>query len=343
MNTALQRADDAELALSNGRWVKLICGASNQDLATIGDLCALYAVAGVHCVDVAADVAVIRAAREGLDWAWDQTRRRPWLMVSVSDGNDAHFRKAVFNPRLCPQDCSRPCERVCPADAIRADVGVDERLCYGCGRCWPACPLHLISSLDRRVGLKDLAALLQEWRPDALEIHTAPGRFEAFQATLEQVCLAEVPLRRLSVSCGLEGHNVTVETLSRALWQRHQALRVHHQRPLWQLDGRPMSGDLGAGTARAAVGLWEVLHPLAPPGPLQLAGGTNMATINLLSGQRWAFQPAGVAFGGMARKLVQPFLQVAQNRGIRLRDWPEGWSQSLQVARNLIAPWLYRC
>ena len=342
MKAAPQRADAGELALANGSWVKLICGASNQDLATIGDLCALFAVAGVHCVDVAADLAVVRAAREGLDWAWERIGRRPWLMVSVSDGHDAHFRKAVFDPGLCPPDCSRPCERVCPADAIRASVGVDEQLCYGCGRCWPACPPQLIQSLDRRVGLNDLASLLHDLRPDALEIHTAPGRLNAFQATLEQVRLADVPLRRLSVSCGLEGHQVTVESLSKELWQRHQALRAFQQRPLWQLDGHPMSGDLGVGTARAAVGLWERLHRLAPPGPLQLAGGTNTATLGLLFQDGRAMGPAGVAFGGVARTLVQPFFQAAQDRGCRLRDWPDGWAQSLRAARTLIAPWLRR-
>ena len=229
-----------------------------------------------------------------------------------------------------------------PADAIRAAVGVDEQLCYGCGRCWPACPPQLIQSLDRRVGLNDLAVLLHDLRPDALEIHTAPGRLNAFQATLEQVRLADVPLKRLSVSCGLEGHHVTVESLSKELWQRHQALRAFQQRPLWQLDGRPMSGDLGVGTARAAVGLWERLHPLAPPGPLQLAGGTNTATLDLLPGEGRAIGPAGVAFGGVARTLIQPFFQAAQDRGCRLRDWPDGWAQSLRAAHTLIAPWLRR-
>ena len=53
--------------------------------------------------------------------------------------------------------------------------------------------------------------------------------------------------------------------------------------PLWQLDGRPMSGDVGAGTARSAVQLWRQLRPEAPPGPLQLAGGTNAHTIELLN------------------------------------------------------------
>ena len=35
-----------ERALAEGRWVKLICGASNQDLPAIADLCAIYGLAG---------------------------------------------------------------------------------------------------------------------------------------------------------------------------------------------------------------------------------------------------------------------------------------------------------
>ena len=37
-----------DAALASGRWVKLICGASNQDLEAIEDLCGLYALAGVR-------------------------------------------------------------------------------------------------------------------------------------------------------------------------------------------------------------------------------------------------------------------------------------------------------
>ena len=61
-------------ALVQGRWVKLICGASNQDLPAIADLTAVFAAVGVHSVDVAADPAVALAARRGLDWAEAQTR-----------------------------------------------------------------------------------------------------------------------------------------------------------------------------------------------------------------------------------------------------------------------------
>ena len=104
-------------ALGSGRWVKLIAGASNQDLVAIEDLAAIYALAGVHCVDVAADGAVVAAARRGIAWARQRhgeatdgalNWQEPWLMVSLSDGEDPHFRKAWFDPLRCPPPAPGP-------------------------------------------------------------------------------------------------------------------------------------------------------------------------------------------------------------------------------------------
>jgi len=186
--------------------------------------------------------------------------------------------------------------------------------------------------------------VLEQLRPDALEIHTAPGRLDDFQRTVDQVVAAAIPLRRLAVSCGLEGHGLNPEDLIRELWGRHQVLRRLALKPLWQLDGRPMSGDVGQGTARAALRLWQQVRTSAPPGPLQLAGGTNAATLELLDGLGIPRSqgPAGVAFGGRARALVQPLLQEAEVRQCSLRDWPEGWFQALELARSLVDPWLAR-
>jgi Fe-S-cluster-containing hydrogenase component 2 len=74
-----------------------------------------YTLAGADCIDVAADPAVIAAALDALQVASELGgeaqargfgfRSRPLLMVSLNDGEDPHFRKAEFNPELCPADC----------------------------------------------------------------------------------------------------------------------------------------------------------------------------------------------------------------------------------------------
>ena len=329
-----------DLDLTKGNWVKLICGASNQDLASITDLCAIYAAAGVNCIDVAADLAVVNAAQKGLDLVEKNLgKRRPWLMISVSDGQDVHFRKAYFNPNLCPKDCPRPCEKVCPAEAINENTGIIKSRCYGCGRCLPTCPLGLIHEKNHSLNIKDFGTLISKVHPDAVEIHTAPGRAQIFEHVVQSILKSQVPLKRIAVSCGLHGHSINEEELAKELWQRHECLRRYKQKPLWQLDGRPMSGDLGKGTGKFSISLWKKILPLAPPGPLQLAGGTNAETINYLSNNEG---PAGIAFGGMARKLIQPLLLEAQQRNIKLIDWPYGWQTALSKAKELINPWLYR-
>ncbi len=328
---------DSEEALANGTWVKLICGASNQDLPGIADLCAVYATAGVHCIDVAADTAVVFAARQALDWVQAIKGIRPWLMISLSDGKDEHFRKAWFDPKQCPTNCPRPCQKICPAKAIEAIGGINSKRCYGCGRCLTTCPLGLITEQEHSIQLTDIAPLLKELRPDAVEIHTAPGRANAFQATVMELMAAKVPLKRLAVSCGLEGHGISPKELAKELWVRYSCLRKNNLKPLWQLDGRRMSGDLGIGTAKIATALWEQVRPIAPPGPLQLAGGTNAQTIKHLPDHNG---PAGIAFGGIARKAIQPWVLEAQANQISLREWPEGWQAAVKEAKQLIEPWL---
>lgn len=364
----LDRTARAERALASGGWLKLICGASNQDLAAVEDLVGIYALAGVHCVDLAADPAVVAAARRGIAWARAQAAAwkpppelrlprvwsaDPWVMVSLSDGDDPHFRKAWFDPARCPSDCSRPCERVCPARAIApAAAGVLADRCYGCGRCLPACPHDLIEERGQLLAAAAVAPLLAQLRPDAVEIHTRIGRMEAFSARLAQLRDAGIPLRRLAVSCGLEGAAgsgvigvpPSPAQLVRELWSRHQELRAAGFRPLWQLDGRPMSGDVGEGTAHAAIRLLASVVGGLPPGPVQLAGGTNACTWELLESRVALRQRvSGVGFGGLARRLLQPLLQEAELRGQRLLDLPDLRGQALGLASGLLAPWLRRC
>ena len=354
---------DPEQALACGSWVKIIAGASNQDLESIEDLAGIYALARVHCIDVAADPAVVAATRRGVDRARRHHQalaggslpwRPPWLMVSLSDGEDPHFRKAWFDPRRCPPSCPRPCARVCPALAIPSPpasnsnaMGVLAERCYGCGRCLPVCPLGLIEERWQVLPSEAVAPLLTTLQPDAVELHTRMGRDGAFRERVDQLLEAGLPLRRVSVSCSRSGeHDLTGE-----LWKRFRVLSRVGYRPLWQLDGRPMSGDVGAGTAHAALALLQDCGDRLPPGPIQLAGGTNHHTLELLRrGERrdparqggGTAAVAGVAFGGVARRLLQPFLLEAHRRQSRLLDEPDLWPRALALALDLVGPWLHR-
>ena len=41
------------------KWVKLICGASNEDIVSIEDLSAIFSAAGVDYIDVAAEQSIV--------------------------------------------------------------------------------------------------------------------------------------------------------------------------------------------------------------------------------------------------------------------------------------------
>ena len=105
-----------------------------------------------------------------------------------------------------------------------------------------------------------------------------------------------------------------------------------------------MSGDVGAGTARSAVQLWRRIAPQLPPGPVQLAGGTNDHTLPLLQDlqNRACAGVAGVAFGSVARARLQPLLLQAQLRGGRLLDQADLLPEALAMATGLVEPWLVR-
>jgi hypothetical protein len=51
---------------------------------------------------------------------------------------------------------------------------------------------------------------------------------------------------------------------------------------------------------------------------------------------------AGVAFGGVARSLLQPLLRQAQDRGRSLLRDRELGERALALASELVRPWLER-
>lgn len=365
-------------SLREGRWFKLICGASFQHLPAIRNLALAYALAGADCVDVAADPAVIHAAKDGLQAAAALgCDRLPWLMVSLNDGEDPHFRKAVFDPARCPTDCPRPCETICPAQAITFDrpadgySGVIESRCYGCGRCLPLCPIQQIETQSTTITPDRIPALLAQ--VDALEIHTQVGRLAEFRQLWRAIAPVAPQLKLVAISCP-DGDG---------LLDYLRSLHAHispadHPLPcpvIWQTDGRPMSGDIGAGTTRAAIRLGQQVLAAGLPGYVQLAGGTNHHTVPKLRalgllrseetmagameasmeaameaamGDRPAADPqpaappfiAGVAYGSYARVLLSPILDrldaIAPSEH-RLEAHPDLLAQAVARAIALVS------
>ena len=320
------------------KWVKLICGASNEDIVSIEDLCAIYSAAGVDYIDVAAEESIVEAARNGIKWSEAYFGSAPGLMISISDGKDIHFRKAKFDPLLCPANCPRPCEKICPTFAIDKN-GVQESKCYGCGRCINSCPLNLISEYEYNLSKDDLPLTLEKIKPDAVEIHTEINRIDSFIKVVHILKNSDTKLKKISVSCGLNQSPTAPKDpkdLLEALWQRYEILSELNVPLIWQLDGRPMSGDLAPTAGRDAVKLFNKIGSNLPPGLIQLAGGTNEKTHEFLNINNF---PDGIAFGSSARKIMQPFIEFANRHNKRLYDYPESMSLAIEKAQTLLKPW----
>ena len=285
-------------SLQQGHWFKLICGASFQHLPAVRNLALAYTLAGADCIDIAADRAVIAAVKAGLQAAaylapeaqkrgflstTHPTEFTPWLMVSFNDGEDPHFRKATFNPTVCPQDCWRPCEKICPTKAITfspektAFSGVKPETCYGCGRCIPICPIQNITTNSFTASPDTIAPLVITSEIDAIEIHTQVGHLTEFQQLWHTISPWINQLQAIAISC--PDHQNLIEYL----WQIHNIISPTQKTIIWQTDGRPMSGDIGDGTTHATIKLSQKVLAAKLPGYVQLAGGTNNYTVTKLN------------------------------------------------------------
>ncbi|MEA5595201.1 circadian clock protein LdpA [Rivularia sp. UHCC 0363] len=370
------------LSLKEGHWFKLICGASFQHLPAVRSLALAYTLAGADCIDVAADPAVVAAAREGLKAAASlgvAARRRgfsyqgtPLLMVSLNDGEDPHFRKAEFDSTKCPSQCSRPCESICPAQAITFNSikydfnGVLSDKCYGCGRCLPVCPYDRIAAVSYATSVGAIAPLILKSGVDAVEIHTTVGRLVEFKKLWQTILPYIGHLKLVAISCP---HG---EGMIDYLHELYDAIAPLNCVNIWQIDGRSMSGDIGSGTTLAAVKLGAKVLRAKLPGYVQLAGGTNSYTVPKLramgllkeltrqksevmgennvishtSGLGTETSVAGVAYGSYARKLLSSVLEELEEKEVnsssvkvtaRLEEDPTLLWQAVSLADSLVS------
>lgn len=348
-------------SLINGSWFKLICGASYQHLPVVRNLAVAYSLAGADCIDVAADPAVIAAAQAGImrakQLATSPNNYLPWLMVSVNDGEDPHFRKAKFEVTQCPPDCPQPCVQLCPAGAINLNAGgVIEPLCYGCGRCLPVCPQELIETQSHQSSIVEVRHWIESMAIDAVEIHTQVGHYDNFKQVWQDLLPVIDQLKLLAISC-TDAPGV-IEYL-RSLYGLISPLPCGL---LWQTDGRSMTGDIGRGTTHAAIAFAQQVLEARLPGYVQLAGGTNDYTVdklrqlNLIRKPNFPLTPrvSGVAYGSYARGILLPILNklqatelqpiqvnstdqlVSKQLNLKLEQDPEALTQAVATASKLV-------
>ncbi|WP_017328251.1 LdpA C-terminal domain-containing domain [Synechococcus sp. PCC 7336] len=321
-------------SLQQGRWFKLIGGASLHHLPSVRNLAFVFTAAGADCIDVAADPAVMRAARMGVAAALEQYPdiTTPWLMASFNDGEDPHFRKATAIAHTCPSDCPQPCISSCPPLAIAATetgISIHAQLCYGCGRCEPLCPHDLIRTENYRVAAASTMPQLVAMGVQAIEIHTRIGREREFASLWQQLSPWIGSLELVSVSFN-DGRGLA--DYLQAIVAEMQPLPRHL---IWQVDGRPMSGDIGAGTTRATLRLAAKVLGLGLPGFIQLAGGTNPTTMP--KARQLGLRVAGAAFGSYARQLVAEATDPSENDRPPLASQSPALAEAIAKARHFVS------
>ncbi|KAG5573977.1 hypothetical protein H5410_063743 [Solanum commersonii] len=317
-------------SLQQGNWVKLICGASFEDLVDIRNLSLVYTLAGVDCIDCAAEASVVNAVNEGIEAARALVPiRRPWVMISVNDDEDLHFRKAEFDPDDCPRDCMRPCEKVCPANAILQKGGVLAERCYGCGRCLPVCPYDKIRAITYVRDVIATAELLERDDVDAIEIHTSGREPSVFKELWTGLGNSTANLKLVAVSFP-DLRDSTISAMNAMYSIMESSIYCVN---LWQLDGRPMSGDIGRGATRDAIAF---ARKLASAGDKPKEASRNEKNLSTLHSPNALI--AGVAFGGYARKIVGRVLSSVQSHhGLALvEDFPEQLLQAIIESLALV-------
>ncbi|CAN0855396.1 hypothetical protein LINGRAHAP2_LOCUS6199 [Linum grandiflorum] len=298
-------------SLQKGNWVKLICGASFEDVVDVRNLSLVYTLAGVDCIDCAADPAVVSAVNEGIDAAMEFVDlRRPWVMISVNDDEDLHFRKAG------------------EVSYMREAATTSE--------------------------------LLKRNDVDAIEIHTSGRHIDPFKELWHDLRSSAGCLKLVAISLPYNGDSTV--SLMNAM---HSIMEPHLKcLNLWQLDGRPMSGDIGRGATRESVSFAVRLAAAKdkPFGFFQLAGGTNAYTAeglkreglfqttlattenskdarSMVTSHRSGAFIGGVAFGGYARKIVGRVLSSmpSQQGPCCVEDYPELLVEAVRQALDLVA------
>lgn len=311
------------------RYFKTVCGAGNEDPEDVQRLTLVYALAGANCIDVSANVEVVKSAVSGLKKAEElasqlgkKMRSRPFINVSVGLKGDPHIRKAKIVSSICTE-CG-DCRDSCLPEAINEEFIVQESKCIGCGDCAEVCAFEAIEFYDKRADLEVVLPKCLENGTETLELHTVSADDAAVLADWKLIN-------------SLVATNFVTMCLDRSLLSNmhlidriRQAYEIAGERLIIQADGIPMSGGSNDyGSTLQTIALAHIIQKSGIPVMLVASGGTNSKTRELA--RLCGVDIHGVAIGTFARKIVKS--QISQND---FDDNLELISQAVSMAERLV-------
>lgn len=288
--------------LDKKKLFKLVCGAGNEDAEEVQKLVFVYALAGVKCFDVSANVEVVKGAVRGIEKATTYARKlkrhiniRPFINVSIGMKGDPHVRKAMISERCTA--CGA-CIPECPTDAISGQYVVNESACIGCGNCESSCSYGAVSFYHKDKNLKDLLRECVSAGAEQMELHAAvPDSSSIFD---EWKMITEVVTDNYISMC-LDRLHLGDSQLKRRI---AQAQEIAGARFIVQADGVPMSGGAdNYNTTLQAVAIADIVMKSGLPVKVLLSGGTNSLTARLADMCGVAFN--GVSIGTFARNVIK--------------------------------------
>ena len=287
--------------LNRKQCFKLVCGAGNENAQEVKKLVALYSVAGCNLFDLCAKPEIVKAAKEGLEYAGIKKDR--YLCVSLGIKGDPHVSKAQINQDGCVH-CGA-CQTVCPQQAIMFKNDcfvVQSSLCIGCQRCIQQCPAHSISAVSCAKDIKEVLPELVSLGIDCVELHAiGEDDTEILNKWMEITeCFNGV------LSCCLDrsklGNERIIKRVNKLIEKRSPETTII------QADGAPMSGGKDDyKTTLQAVAHAEIIQNAKLPVYILLSGGTNSKSAELA--KSCGVSPHGIAIGSYARQIVKEYIE----------------------------------
>lgn len=325
----MSRYDELKKILEEHRYFKTVCGAGNEDPEEVQRLTMVYALAGANCIDVSANVEVVRSTVSGLNKAEElashlgkKIKSRPFINVSVGLKGDPHIRKATIISSICTE-CG-DCRDRCLQEAINDEFIVQEPRCIGCGECAEVCAFEAIQFYDKRADLEVILPGCLENGAETLELHAV--------SMDDAVVLADWRLIN-----SLVANNFISMCLDRSILSNthlisriREAYEIAGDRLIIQADGIPMSGGTDDyNSTLQAIAIAHIIQKSGIPVMLVASGGTNRKTRELA--RLCGVDIHGVAIGAFARKIVKS--HISQND---FDDNLELISQAVSIAEQLV-------